>query len=86
MLLSLGSSARDDGITDVLAALDVGSSSFCLHAQGSRWEPLQGLKFGGPPLRPSDFNVVAVHDLSRDRMRLSWQRAARLKALKSAPR
>jgi glyoxylase-like metal-dependent hydrolase (beta-lactamase superfamily II) len=72
-------SARDDdidsGIAEVLESLDARSVIFRIHARGIRWEPLQALRPEGPPLRPSDFEVVAVHDLAHDRMRLSWQRA-----------
>jgi glyoxylase-like metal-dependent hydrolase (beta-lactamase superfamily II) len=65
---------RDINRNETLAALDARSYCFRIEAQGSRWEPLQGMRAGGPPLRPSDFTVAAVHDLARDRMRLSWQR------------
>ena len=41
---------------------------------GNPWEPLQAGRPEGPPLRPSVFDVVVVHDLARDRMRLSWRR------------
>ena len=79
MSFSLGPSARDDdinsGIAEALGSLDAQSFSFRVTAQGTRWEPLQALRPEGPPLRPSDFEVVAVHDPARDRMRLSWQRA-----------
>ena len=78
MSFSLGPSAQDDGvdsgIAEALESLDARSVSFRIKAQGSRWEPLQALRPEGTPLRPSDFNVVAVHDLARDRMCLSWQR------------
>jgi len=78
MSFSLGTSAQDDGvesgIAEALESLDARSVSFRIKAQGSRWEPLQALRPEGTPLRPSDFNVVAVHDLARDRMCLSWQR------------
>jgi glyoxylase-like metal-dependent hydrolase (beta-lactamase superfamily II) len=79
MSFSLGLSALDDdaasGIAEALDLLDARSVSFRIQAQGSRWEPLQGLRpEGGPPFHPSDFDIVAVHDLARDRMRLSWQR------------
>ncbi|MCP4365969.1 MAG: MBL fold metallo-hydrolase [Planctomycetes bacterium] len=73
MPLSLGQSAKDDGIIDVLESLDARSFSFRLEAQGSRWDPLQALRPEGTPLHPSDFSVVAVHEL--DRMRLSWERS-----------
>jgi glyoxylase-like metal-dependent hydrolase (beta-lactamase superfamily II) len=76
--LSLGPSDRDDGIdsgvAEVLHSLEARSVSFRIEAQGSRWEPLQALRPEGPPLRPSDFTIVAIHDPARDRMRLSWQR------------
>jgi glyoxylase-like metal-dependent hydrolase (beta-lactamase superfamily II) len=79
MPFSLELSAQDDdinsGIAEVLGALDSRSFSFRLEAQGTRWEPLQALRPEGPPLHPSDFEVVAVHDPARDRMRLSWQRS-----------
>ena len=78
MSFSLGSSAQDNGIdkgvAETLDSLDARSVSFRVEAQGSRWEPLQALRREGPPLRPSDFSVVAVHDLARDRMCLSWRR------------
>ena len=73
MPLSLGQVAKDDGITDVLKALDARSFSFRIEAQGSRYEPLQALRPEGPPLHPSDFKVVATHELNR--MRLSWERS-----------
>jgi glyoxylase-like metal-dependent hydrolase (beta-lactamase superfamily II) len=75
MSFSLGPSAQDDGIEIALGSLDAQSFSFRIEAQGTRWEPLQSLRPEGPPLRPSDFTVVAVHDLARDRMRVCWQRA-----------
>lgn len=64
----------DTGIARTLESLDARSFSFRVEAHGSRWEPLQALRPEGPALRPSDFDVVAVHDLVRDRMRLSWHR------------
>jgi glyoxylase-like metal-dependent hydrolase (beta-lactamase superfamily II) len=79
MSVSQGLSAQDDdvgsGIAEILESLDARSVSFLVTAHGTRWEPLQALRPEGPPLRPSDFDVVAVHDLTRDRMRLSWRRA-----------
>ena len=79
MSSSSGPSARDEGIdsgtAEILDSLDARSVSFRITAQGTRWEPLQALRPEGPPLRPSDFEVVAVHDLAGDRMRLSWRRA-----------
>jgi glyoxylase-like metal-dependent hydrolase (beta-lactamase superfamily II) len=79
MSFSLGPSVPDDdidsGIAGALDSLDARSASFRITAQGTRWEPVQALRPEGPPLRPSDFDVVAVHDLARDRMRLSWRRA-----------
>ena len=79
MSLSLGPSAQDEDIDRVVAdALDSllpRSVTFRIESQGSRWEPLQGLRPGGPPLRPSDFEVVAVHDPDGDRMRLYWRRS-----------
>lgn len=78
MSFSLGPSTRDDdiksGIAEALGSLDAQSFSFRIEAQGTRWEPLQALRPEGPPLRPSDFAVVAVHDPARDRMRVCWQR------------
>ncbi len=78
MSFSQGMSVQDDdtasGIVEILNSLDARSFSFRIKAQGSRWEPLQGLRPEGPPLHPSDFEVVAVHDLASNRMRLSWQR------------
>lgn len=77
MSFSPGPSAQDDdidGIAETLDSLDARSVSFRISAQGSRWEPFEALRPDGPPLRPSDFDVVAVHELARDRMRLSWQR------------
>lgn len=79
MPFSLGVSAKDDdidgAIAEVLGSLDARSFSFRINAQGTRWEPLQALRPEGPPLRPSDFDIVAVHDPARDRMRLSWRRS-----------
>jgi len=79
MLFSLGPSAQDDdiksGIAETLGSLDAQSFSFRVEAQGTRWEPLQALRPEGPPLRPSDFTVVAVHDPAHNRMRVCWQRA-----------
>lgn len=79
MPFSLGVSAKDDdidgAIAEVLGSLDAQSFSFRINAQGTRWEPLQALRPEGPPLRPSDFDIVAVHDPARDRMRLSWRRS-----------
>lgn len=79
MPFSLGVSAQDDdidgAIAEVLGSLDAQSFSFRINAQGTRWEPLQALRPEGPPLRPSDFDIVAVHDPALDRMRLSWQRS-----------
>lgn len=66
--------ARPGNLIDALAALDGRKAAFRVHAEGSRWEPLQGQRSHGPPLRPSDFAVTATHDLRRDRMRLSWTR------------
>jgi glyoxylase-like metal-dependent hydrolase (beta-lactamase superfamily II) len=78
MSFSLGPSVEDNdidnGIAGTLDSLDARSVSFRIKAQGARWEPLQGLRPEGPPLRPSDFDVVAVHDLARDCMCLSWHR------------
>lgn len=65
----------ESAIADALGALNPRSFSFRIEARGTRWEPLQALRPEGPPLRPSDFAVIAVHDPARDRMRLSWQRA-----------
>ena len=79
MSFSLKPSVPDDdiesGIAESLDSLDARSVSFRIKAQGTRWDPLQALRPEGPPLHPSDFGVVAVHDLARDRMHLSWQRA-----------
>lgn len=78
MSVSHGRSAKDDvdsGVAGVLAPLDARTISFRITAHGSRWEPLQALRPEGPPLHPSDFEIVAVHDLERDRMCLSWRRA-----------
>jgi glyoxylase-like metal-dependent hydrolase (beta-lactamase superfamily II) len=78
MPISLGPSAQDGDIdreiAEALNLLDVRPLSFRIEAQGSRWEPLQALRPEGPPLRPSDFDIVAVHDLARERMCLSWHR------------
>ncbi|NJM54797.1 MAG: MBL fold metallo-hydrolase [Verrucomicrobiae bacterium] len=78
MSLSMEPSAQNEDsnalVAATLAGLDPGSNSFRIEAQGSRWEPLQGMRPDGPPLHPSDFDVVAMHDPGRDRMRLSWQR------------
>ncbi len=78
MSISLGPSAQDDdidrGIAETLDLLDARSVSFRIETQGTRWEPLQALRPEGPPLRPSDFGVVTVHDLAHNRMRLSWHR------------
>lgn len=79
MSFSQGPSAQYDdigsGTAETLDSLDARSVSFRVKAQGTRWEPLQALRPEGPPLRPSDFDIVAVHDLAHDRMCLSWQRA-----------
>ncbi len=79
MSFTLAPSAQDDaiksGIAATLDSLDAQSFSFRIEAQGARWEPLQALRPEGPPLRPSDFAVVAVQDPARDRMRVCWQRA-----------
>jgi len=79
MSVSQGPSARDDdigsGLADTLESLDARSAGFRVTAHGTRWEPLQALRPEGPPLRPSDFEIVALHDLARDRMCLSWRRA-----------
>ena len=79
MSFPLGASAQDDdvssGLAETLDSLDARSISFRIEAQGARLEPLQALRPEGSPLRPSDFEVVAVHDLARNRMCLSWQRA-----------
>jgi glyoxylase-like metal-dependent hydrolase (beta-lactamase superfamily II) len=79
MPFSLGPPAQDDdldgAIAETLGSLDAQSFSFRIKAQGTRWEPLQALRPEGPPLRPSDFDVVTVHDPALDRMRLSWQRS-----------
>src|SRR5215204_4803566 len=79
MSFSLGPSVQgddfDSGIAEILDSLDARSVSLRIQARGTRWEPLQALRPEGPPLRPSDFDVVAVHDLAGDRMRLSWRRA-----------
>lgn len=66
--------ARPENMIEALGALDGRKAAFRVHAKGSRWEPLQGQRPHGPPLRPSDFAVTATHDLRRDRMRLSWTR------------
>jgi glyoxylase-like metal-dependent hydrolase (beta-lactamase superfamily II) len=77
MSISPGPSAQDDDIKIgiALGLLGAQSFSFRIEAQGTRWEPLQALRPEGPPLRPSDFTVVAVHDPAFDRMRVGWQRA-----------
>jgi glyoxylase-like metal-dependent hydrolase (beta-lactamase superfamily II) len=79
MSFSQGPSAQDDdigsGIAETLDLLDARSVSFRVKTRGTRWEPLQALRPEGPPLRPSDFDIVAVHDLAHDRMCVSWQRA-----------
>jgi hypothetical protein len=58
MSFSQGMSVQDDdtasGIVEILNSLDARSFSFRIKAQGSRWEPLQGLRPEGPPLHPSD--------------------------------
>jgi len=63
MPFSLGPSARgkdiDGAIAETLGSLDAQSFSFRIQAQGTRWEPLQALRPEGPPLRPSDFDIVA---------------------------
>lgn len=58
----------------ILGSLDARGFSFSVVSDGGRWEPLQALRPEGPPLKPSDFTVTAVHDFAGDRMRLSWQR------------
>ncbi|MCB2262035.1 MAG: MBL fold metallo-hydrolase [Candidatus Thiosymbion ectosymbiont of Robbea hypermnestra] len=79
MPFSLGQFAQDkdiDGaIAEALGSLDAQSFSFRIEARGARWEPLQALRPEGPPLHPSDFEVVTVHDPALDRMRLSWRRS-----------
>lgn len=79
MSFSQGTAAQDDdigsGIAEILASLDARSVPFRVTARGSRWEPLQALRPEGPPLRPSDFEIAALHDLAHDRMCLSWRRA-----------
>lgn len=78
MSVTQGLPAQDDigsGIAKMLDWLDSRSVGFLVKAQGTRWEPLQALRPEGPPLRPSDFEIVAVHDLAHDRMRLSWRRS-----------
>jgi glyoxylase-like metal-dependent hydrolase (beta-lactamase superfamily II) len=79
MLFSQGLFAQDDdigsGFADTLDSLDARSVIFRVTARGNRWEPLQALRPEGPPLHPSDFEIVAVHDLAHDRMCLSWRRA-----------
>lgn len=79
MSVSHGSSAQDDDIggrlAETLQSLDARSASFRVKAKGTRWEPLQALRPEGPPLRPSDFEIDAAHDLAHDRMCLSWRRA-----------
>lgn len=67
--------APEAAITAALNRLDARSVVFRVAAHGARWEPLQALRPEGPPLHPSDFDVVAVHDLGRDRMRIAWRRA-----------
>lgn len=62
-------------IAETLDSLDARSVRFLVGAKGTRWEPLQAMRPEGPPLRPSDFEIVAVHDLAHDRMCLSWRRA-----------
>jgi glyoxylase-like metal-dependent hydrolase (beta-lactamase superfamily II) len=78
MSFSRGPSPRDNDIdsevAETLASLDTRSVSFRIEAEGSRWEPLQALRPEGPPLRPSDFDIIAVHDPAHDRMRLLWRR------------
>jgi glyoxylase-like metal-dependent hydrolase (beta-lactamase superfamily II) len=77
MPVSPGPSAEDRNTDSefaaVLGALGSQSFSFRVEAQGSRWEPLQALRPEGPPLHPSDFEVIAVHDPANDRTRLSWR-------------
>lgn len=77
MALSPGLSTQDDDIElgIDLSLLDPRSFSFRIQAEGTRLEPLQSLRPEGPPLKPSEFTVVAVHDPARDRMRVGWQRA-----------
>jgi glyoxylase-like metal-dependent hydrolase (beta-lactamase superfamily II) len=75
--ITLGPAGQEDPIkdrvADVLEALDARRFTFLVEARGRRFEPLQGLR---PHLKfePSDFKVSAIHDLSGDRMRLSWRR------------
>jgi len=64
----------DDQVEAALAALDARGGTFRVAARGSRWEPLQGLRPGSPPLKPSDFEVVATHDEVGGRMHLAWRR------------
>lgn len=78
MSISIGSEGLDiatrDRLTSILEGLDARGISFCVESSGARWEPLQALRPEGPPLKPSDFTVTALHDFARDRMCVSWQR------------
>ncbi len=78
MPFSLGLPTREGNIEnslkETLDSIDARLTCFRVNSRGTRWEPLQALRPEGPPLRPSDFSIVAVHDPARDRMRLSWQR------------
>lgn len=78
MSFLIGPSMQDNeikcAIAKALHSLDARSVCFRIEAEGSGWEPLQGLRPGGPPLHPSDFHLVAVHDTAHDRMCLSWRR------------
>ena len=64
----------EDRLEAALAALDPRGITFRVMARGYRWEPLQALRPTSPPLKPSDFEVTAIHDLSGGRMNISWRR------------
>lgn len=64
----------EDPVEAALATLDARRGPFRVQARGYRWEPLQGLRPGSPPLKPSDFTVTATHDAAGERMTLAWRR------------
>lgn len=68
------SGQMEEAVEAALAAFDPRGRTFRVRARGYRWEPLQALRPGAPPLKPSDFEVVATHDPGGGRMRLDWRR------------
>ncbi len=64
----------ESAVEAALAMFDPRARTFRVFARGCRWEPLQALRPGAPPLKPSDFEVVATHDPAGGRIRLDWRR------------